>query len=234
MLTKDLHTHTIYSHGKGTPEENVLAAVSMGLKAVAISEHGPGHMFFGVRGRRLDRLRREMDRLKEKYAGRIEVLFGIESDLTGYGVTDIPMELLDVFDVRLLAFHKGGMPCDGFGFARSLESLHMGGSDPVKTAEALLAAGERYKIDIFSHPGLYVKCDIPTLARGAKELGIKLEINAARVTMSDEELRQAADAGAELIIGSDAHWPSRVGDDALALAAARRAGVEGSVVNIVR
>ena len=104
----------------------------------------------------------------------------------------------------------------------------------VKTAEALLAAGEKYKIDIFAHPGLYVKCDIPTLARGAKELGIKLEINAARVTMSDEELRQAADIGAEFIIGSDAHWPSRVGDDALALAAAKRAGVEGSVVNIVR
>ena len=53
-------------------------------------------------------------------------------------------------------------------------------------------------------------------------------------TMSDEELRQAADIGAEFIIGSDAHWPSRVGDDALALAAAKRAGVESSVVNIVR
>ena len=52
--------------------------------------------------------------------------------------------------------------------------------------------------------------------------------------MSDEELRQAADIGAEFIIGSDAHWPSRVGDDALALAAAKRAGVEGSVVNLVR
>ena len=175
-----------------------------------------------------------MDRLKEKYSDKIEVLFGIESNLVGYGLTDIPKDLLDVFDVRLLAFHKGGRPGDGFGFARSLESLHLGGSDPVKTAEALLAAGERYKIDIFAHPGLYVKCDISTLARGAKELGIKLEINAARVTMSDEELRQAADIGAEFIIGSDAHWPSRVGDDALALAAAKRAGVEGSVVNIVR
>ena len=52
--------------------------------------------------------------------------------------------------------------------------------------------------------------------------------------MSDEELRQAADIGAEFIIGSDAHWPSRVGDDALALAAAKRAGVESSVVNLAR
>lgn len=234
MLTRDLHTHTVFSHGKGTPEENVLAALSMGLSSVAVSEHGPGHIFFGVRGKRLLELRREMDRLKEKYSGRIEVLFGIEGNLTGYGLADIPKELLDAFDVRLLAFHKGGRPGDGFGFARSLESLHMGGPDPVKTAQALLAAGERYKIDIFAHPGLYVKCDIPTLARGARELGIKLEINAARVTMSDGELRQAAEAGAEFIIGSDAHWPSRVGDDALALAAAKRAGVEDRVVNLAR
>lgn len=232
MLTRDLHTHTSYSHGKGTPEENILAAVSCGLKTVAVSEHGPAHMFFGVRGKRLDELRREMDRLKEKYSGSIEVLFGIEGNLVGYGLTDIPKELLDAFDLRLLAFHKGARPYDGFGFARCLESLHIGGSDPVKTAEALLEAGERYKIDVFAHPGLYVKCHIPTLARGAKELGIKLEINAARVTMTDEELKQAADIGAEFIIGSDAHWPSRVGDDALALSAAKRAGVERSVVNI--
>ena len=116
MLTKDLHTHTLYSHGKGTPEENVLAAISCGLKTVAVSEHGPGHMFFGVRGRKLGHLRREMDRLKEKYSDKIEVLFGIESNLVGYGLTDIPKDLLDMFDVRLLAFHKGGRPGDGFGF----------------------------------------------------------------------------------------------------------------------
>ncbi len=233
MLTRDLHTHTKYSHGKGTPEENVLAAVSMGLKTVAISEHGPGHMFYGVRGERLKELRRETERLKEKYAGQIEVLFGIEANLTGFGLCDIPKELMDSFEVKLLAFHKGGRPEDGFGIRRCLESLGVGRSDPVKTAQALLLAGERYKIDIFSHPGLYVACDIPTLARGARELGIKLEINAARVTMTDDELRQAAELGAELIIGSDAHTPQRVGDDALAIAAAKRAGVMRSVVNVV-
>ena len=99
MLTKDLHTHTLYSHGKGTPEENVLAAISCGLKSVAVSEHGPGHMFFGVRGRKLGHLRREMDRLKAKYSDKIEVLFGIESNLVGYGLTDIPKDLLDVLSL---------------------------------------------------------------------------------------------------------------------------------------
>ena len=51
-----------------------------------------------------------MDRLKEKYSDKIEVLFGIESNLVGYGLTDIPKDLLDVFDVRLLAFSQGAGP----------------------------------------------------------------------------------------------------------------------------
>ncbi|WDC83585.1 PHP domain-containing protein [Caloramator sp. mosi_1] len=41
----DYHTHTIYSHGKGTIEDNVKAAINKGLKEIVISDHGPGHMF---------------------------------------------------------------------------------------------------------------------------------------------------------------------------------------------
>ncbi len=232
MISRDYHTHTYYSHGKGTPEEIVLAAVSCGLKTVAISEHGPGHMFFGVRDEKLRALREEVDRLARRYAYKIQVLMGIEANLTGFGKCDIPEDIMDMFDVRLLAFHKGAPAADFFGLRRNMESLHLGFSEPERTALALLEAGDKYKIDIFAHPGLYVKSHIPTLAKGAKELGIKLEINGARVTMSAEQLRQAADAGADLIIGSDAHSPDRVGDDSLAYAAAEAAGVLGSVVNL--
>ncbi|MBQ3132430.1 MAG: PHP domain-containing protein [Clostridia bacterium] len=232
MINRDYHTHTFYSHGKGTPEEIVLAAISMGLETVAISEHGPGHVFYGVRDEKLRALREEVDRLARRYAYKIQVLMGIECNLTGFGKCDLPEDAADMFDVRLLAFHKGAPAADFFGVRRNMESLHMWPSEPERTALALLEAGERYKIDIFAHPGLYVKSDIPTLARGAKELGIKLEINGARTTMSKEQLRQAVNEGADLIIGSDAHSPDRVGDDSLAYAAAEEAGVLSAVVNI--
>ena len=37
-LTFDWHTHTVYSHGKGSIEDNVVAAVKKGLKAIIVSE----------------------------------------------------------------------------------------------------------------------------------------------------------------------------------------------------
>ena len=40
LLTGDYHTHTIYSHGKGTVLENVMRAKEVGLQEIAITDHG--------------------------------------------------------------------------------------------------------------------------------------------------------------------------------------------------
>ena len=56
----DYHTHTYYSHGKGSPRDNVLSAIKRGLDLVAVSEHGPGHLTYGVRGKMLARLNGEL------------------------------------------------------------------------------------------------------------------------------------------------------------------------------
>ena len=87
----DYHTHTNYSHGKGTPEENVLAAIEKGLRRIAISEHAGAHLFYGVRGTRLARLRREVDALARRYANEIEVLMGLECNLMAAGKCDAPL-----------------------------------------------------------------------------------------------------------------------------------------------
>lgn len=41
----DLHTHTDFSHGKGSPEDIVRAGIRCGLKRIAITEHAGGHVF---------------------------------------------------------------------------------------------------------------------------------------------------------------------------------------------
>lgn len=239
IVTADYHTHTNYSHGKGTPEENVLAAVEKGLRRIAISEHSGAHLFYGVRGGRLLQLRREVDALARRYANEIEVLMGLECNLIAVGKCDAPLpgaaipEGADLapFDVLLLGYHKGVWPEDKATRGAFRESFGLGKADPVRVAEALLETADRYRIGMLSHPCEYVQADIPTLARGAAELGILLEINASHVSMTSSQLHEAASYGAKFVIGSDAHTPARVGDFARAIAAAEGAGVENLVVN---
>lgn len=45
----DYHTHTVFSHGHGSIEDNVKAAIKMGLKEIAITDHGFSHNSYGVR-----------------------------------------------------------------------------------------------------------------------------------------------------------------------------------------
>ena len=52
LLTGDYHTHTVYSHGKGTVLENALRAKEIGLQEIAITDHGFEQLAFGLRHRR--------------------------------------------------------------------------------------------------------------------------------------------------------------------------------------
>ena len=140
IITADYHTHTNYSHGKGTPEENVLVAIEKGLRRIAISEHAGAHLFYGVRGGRLLRLRREVDALAKRYANEIEVLFGLECNLIAAGRCDAPRPGADIpqgadlapFDVLLLGYHKGVWPADRVTRGAFAESFGFGHADPVK------------------------------------------------------------------------------------------------------
>ena len=228
----DYHTHTVFSHGKGTPEENVLSAISKGLRRVAISEHAPAHIFYGVRGQQLIRLRREIDRLNAKYGNTIEVLMGLECNLTGNGLCDVPKDS-SMFDLLILGYHKGVFPSNGFSLKAFLQLMGIG-HDPTGNAEALARAVERYKITFVSHPGLYIPMDIDILAKMSAALKVPLEINGARVTLTKAQLVRAMALGASFIINSDAHTAENVGNVKMAIAAAQQAGVEDLVTNLER
>ncbi len=229
-IIEDLHTHTHYSHGKGSPRENVLRALTLGLEAIAVAEHAGGNMFYGVRGKKLERLNAELRALKKEFAGRLVVKNGLECNVTGFGKSDIPADRSG-YDVIILGYHKGVAPVNRFNLHIIAESFG-GRSTPRRNTESIMAAAEAGHADIISHPGLYLKVDIPYMAECCRQLGIMMEINSARVTMTREELIAAKEKGAKLIIGSDAHTPERVGDFAKAIKAAEEAGVLDSVVNI--
>lgn len=85
MLTVDLHTHTLCSHGKNTPEEMFAAGQARGLTLQGFSEHSPrpdGYTYPKEYREQLIRLLpdyvREVSLLKERHPGR--VLLGMEMD----------------------------------------------------------------------------------------------------------------------------------------------------------
>ena len=76
----------------------------------------------------------------------------------------------------------------------------------------LVAAMDRYPVAIITHPGEYISIDTAVVARKAAELGTALEINTKHPYVSVEAGRIAWQAGADLIVGSDAHTLDRVGN----------------------
>ena len=58
-LIYDLHTHTVFSHGKGTIEENVKVAKQKGLTKIAITDHGFEHFYFAVKRKNLSFMKSE-------------------------------------------------------------------------------------------------------------------------------------------------------------------------------
>ena len=76
----NFHTHTTFSDGKNTPEEVVQYAIANGLQSLGFSDHG--FMHFDQRYCMTDTAGyiKEIKRLKEKYADKIQVYLGVEED----------------------------------------------------------------------------------------------------------------------------------------------------------
>ena len=83
MIRANFHTHTTFSDGKNTPEEMVNTALSLNMTALGFSDHSPLVGFEGTSGilpAEENAYRQEILRLKDKYAGQIELYLGIEMD----------------------------------------------------------------------------------------------------------------------------------------------------------
>lgn len=103
----DHHTHTVYSHGKGSIEDNVKVAVSKGLKSIAITDHGPGHMTYGLKMSKVPEMRAEMDRLKSIYSD-IDILLGVEANTMRVSpFLDVDEDEKEQFDIILAGYHYG-------------------------------------------------------------------------------------------------------------------------------
>lgn len=85
MITADQHVHSSFSSDSEELTENaVKAAIEKGLTTLCITEHMDMDYPTGEFMLDADAYRAELFRLKEKYADRIELLFGVELGLMDY------------------------------------------------------------------------------------------------------------------------------------------------------
>lgn len=84
MFLGDYHTHTVYSHGKGTVEDNVRAAIAAGLKQLAITDHGFRHLTYNVRRGDWPYIMGDVEAARQKYP-QIDIFLGLETNFNSLG-----------------------------------------------------------------------------------------------------------------------------------------------------
>lgn len=83
MIKQNLHTHTLYCDGKDTCEDLIKAAITGGFSSIGFSGHGytPTDTSYCMSPENTKKYLEEINALKEKYDGKINVYKGIEADL---------------------------------------------------------------------------------------------------------------------------------------------------------
>lgn len=228
----DFHTHTKYSHGTGTIEENVYVALEKGLKAIGISEHGPSNVSIGTKLKDFLDIRDEIEQLKTKYR-EIDILFGCEANVVSLdGMLDIPSEILQELDYVMVGLHPlvwtktikdwSKLFLENF-LSRSFGIL----KEKVlkQNTDALICAIDNYDIDIITHPGLHLPIDTKRIAKSAKKRKTALEINSGHGFMTVDYVKIAKSCGVKFAIGSDAHCPEDVANFSRGIKIAKKAGL---------
>ena len=238
-LLWDIHTHTVYSHGTGTIEDNVKAAAANGLRAVGIADHGVGHAFFGMKDEKVPEMRREIERLRRAYP-EMAILLGTEANIIDRdGAIDLPSA--DPLDYIVAGYHFGAFgkePARAFalGLVNRLIPAHGTGWERVRKANTMrvLAALYANRIRVLSHPGAKAPVDLMEVGAACRERGTLMELNAKHMSLNAAEIRKLKELGVTFCIGSDAHTPGDVGRLEGPLQVAADAGLRPEeIVNVI-
>lgn len=238
----DFHTHSRYSHGKGTIAENAKAAQEQGLEVLGIADHGPanwGHMAV-TKLSVFDRIIEESHKVAEEFSG-LQILAGTEANLISYqGELDVPLEMQRKLDQVLAGFHTTVNPKNVDEGLKFLGDRFLAGFSGKLTqkvrnenTKAMVEAVFKNEIDIITHPGLHINIDTGELARACARKGTALEINAKHGVTSIGFIKAAAKEGVKFAIGSDAHSPDKVGRLKAGIHSAKQAGLSyEQIINI--
>ncbi|AGL03550.1 PHP domain-containing protein [Desulfoscipio gibsoniae] len=219
QLFADWHVHTHYSDGHATPEEMVAAAVRRGLTEVAITDHGPRGMFIGVRNAGVYReIKEQAARLSELYP--VRVLVGAEANVISLrGEIDVPEAVINELDILIAGLHPQVWCRPWWETLTWILPNRIGKTirwvrEKMREANtmALVAAVRNNPLTFISHPDLVMDVDLDEVARACAAAGCAMEINTGHHYNRDNVVQAALRWGAKLVVNSDAHFPSTVGE----------------------
>ena len=211
----DLHIHSTWSDGASTIEEIVRKALKMGYKYVGISDHSKSLKVAGGLSEE-DVLKRnyEIDKLNEKFSGKIRILKGMEVDILPDGSLDYTNELLKELDFVIAAVHSR--------FSKD-------------NTERIIKAMENPYVNVIAHPTGRVigqrdgyPLDLEKIMEKAVETNTALEVNSYynRLDLNAANCRLAVKKGVKLVINTDSHHVDHMWMIKLGIGTARRGWVE--------
>lgn len=220
-LTAEIHCHTVYSHGSGTIEDNVLAAREKGIKKIIISEHGPGHMVAKHNtNETYKKMKNEIISLREKYPD-MEIIMGLEANIISTkGELDVDDELLNIVEVLYCGIHLMSIPKN----LSALFNLQLMNTLYCKfgifkkrqtkiNTNAIINAMRKYPLKMITHPDTRGPVDIIKIAKEAQKHNIMLEINDTQSKLNSEDIKSIEKEGINVMyaVGSDAHSKNDIG-----------------------
>ena len=195
-IRADLHMHTTWSDGDRSVDEMVRACRERGYTCMAVCDHSKSEVQAnGLDENRLARQVKEVRAVAKKHED-ITVLAGVEVDIFKDGRLDFADDVLAALDFVTASAHS---------------ALTMGGKE---ATQRLVKAIENPYVNCIGHPSGRVigarpgmELDIEPIARAAAANNVALEINAhhMRLDLRDTHVRAAIEAGAKILINTDAH-----------------------------
>ena len=206
-IIADLHMHSILSgHAFGTIRELAASAAERDIKLIGVTEHGPGipgtcdPIYF----------RNIVDAPRTLYG--VEMLYGSETNVLNSGTVDLDRRHLDCLDYAIAGIH--GLCYENVGIVKNTDNVIRCMEDP--------------KVKFISHPDDdHYPLDYVALVQGAKSWNTALELNNSSLRKPSlrpncvENYRKmiplCMEYGVPVIINTDSHDPSQVGDFTLAI-----------------
>jgi DNA polymerase (family 10) len=210
----DLHSHTTLSDGRNSLEEMAEAAIDRGYAYLAITDHSASHGFGDhVTAERL------WERVEEVAAwnkGRkgFRLLSGSEINIGLDGALDYPDDLVEALDWVVASVHTSFSVSEAQMTERVLTAIENPNVHCIgHLTGRLIGRREPYGIDV------------EAVAEAAARTGTMLEINGNpnRRDLSEHHSRLAREAGATIVLNTDAHGIETLDNIAYAVATARRA-----------